>query len=82
MKISVCDEGKRFFFPVPNLLIFSSLALSLLKHAPGTDSINFEKLTPKQMREIRRCIRRMKKIHTEWCLVDIIDGDTYVKIKM
>ena len=82
MRISIRDEGKRFFFPVPNSLIFSSLALRVLKRTPGTDRLDFEKVTPKQMREIRRCIRRMKKIHKGWCIVDVLDGDTSVKIKI
>lgn len=82
MRISVRDGGKSLFFPIPNSLIFSSFALRVLKHAPGTDSLDFGKVTPKQMREIRRCIRRMKKVHKGWCLVDVLDGDTSVKIKM
>ncbi|MBR3876030.1 MAG: hypothetical protein IKJ25_04555 [Clostridia bacterium] len=56
--------------------------MRVLKHLPGTDSLDFEKVTPKQMREIRRCIRRMKKIHKGWCLVDVLNGDTSVKIKI
>ncbi len=82
MKISIRDEGKKFVIPIPTSLIFSSLALRVLKNAPGTKGVDLSGLKPKHMRQIRRCIRRMKKIHKGWCLVDVLDGNTYVKIKM
>ena len=82
MKISIRDEGKKFVIPIPTSLIFSSLALCVLKNAPGTKGVDLSGLKPKHMRQIRRCIRRMKKIHKGWCLVDILDGDTSVKIKI
>ncbi len=81
MKIEIQDEGKKYLFIIPNCLLFSPLIIRALKYAPGMKSIDFKGLTPKKMRKIRRCIRKMKKIHKSWYLVEV-EGENSVKIKM
>lgn len=84
MKISVKDEKNKLVFLVPNWIAFGSLGLSLLKKtSAGIKHVDFSSLTSKNMSEIRRCIGHMKKIHKDWCLVDVYDpNDASVKIEL
>lgn len=83
MKISIKDEGKKFFIPFPTSLIFSSFSLWILKKGTlDVRGIDFSKLSPEAMRNIRRTIRRMRKIHKNLYLVEVEDGNSTVKIKL
>lgn len=82
MKISIKEGKQRFFIPIPIFVVLNSLSLRLLKKQKGSYGVDFSDVTPRQIRNIRRCIRRMKRIHKDWYLVDLVDGSTTVKIKM
>ena len=83
MKIHVKDGKKRFVFALPNFLFLNAFSSWILKNASkkhGGTSLN---ISPKSMRKIRRCIRKMRKIHKDWSLVDVFDSDgSTVNIKL
>ena len=86
MKITIKEGKKKLIIPIPNWLLFSSLSARILKinlksEGDDGDPIRLD-LTPRQMRKIRKCIRKMKKIHKDWYLVDMLDGEDTVKIRM
>lgn len=83
MKISIKKEGKKFLIPIPTSLIFSSFSLWILKHSTSAViDAGFSKLSPKAMRNIRRTIRKMRKIHKNLYFVEVEDGDSTVKIRL
>ena len=86
MRITIKEGKKKLFIPLPNRLVFSSLSVWMLRHGVGSSEEYDKKtslnITSRQMRRIRKCVRKMKKIHKGWCLVDVVDGEDIVKIKM
>ena len=86
MKIIIKEGKKNIFIPLPNWLLFSSLSAWIMRRASLSkeeegQSVRLN-ISSRQMRKIRKCIRRMKKIHKDWCLVDLADGEDVVRIKM
>lgn len=81
MKINIKEGKKRFALAFPNFIVFSRLSSSILKKSSSDVGAELN-ISSKSMRNIRKCIKRMKKIHKNWYIVDVCDGDTSVKIKM
>ena len=83
MRISIKEGKKSFFITIPNLLIINSISFRLIKKAPGAHGLDLSSVSHGQIREIRRCIRRMRRIHKRWCFVDAHDSDgSDVKIRL
>ena len=83
MKIHIRDGKKRFVLALPNFLLLNAFSSWILKKSSekyGGTSLN---ISPKSMREIRRCIRKMRKTHKDWSLVDALNSDgSTVNIKL
>lgn len=81
MVIRIKSEGTRIFLPIPTMWVFSGTGLFFLKKLDKDES--FKGLKPKHMRNIRKTIRRMRKRHKKWNLVEVdcTDG-TFVRIKL
>ncbi len=77
MTVSIKNEEKQFAVRFPTGLLLSSAVLS--KVTDGERSIT---LTVKQKRAILSALRKMKKSHPDWCLVEVTTGGTFVKIKL
>ncbi len=84
MRITVENEGRRFSIPIPSFILFSPLGAKFLKkNSPEDTDIDFSCLSAKDMRKMRRCIRKMRKIHKNWCLVEAIASEgNSVKIRL
>lgn len=86
MIIYVKDAEDSFLIPLPNSLLFSSLSLWFIKRnadkIKGIDGIDLEGISSKSMREIRRTIKQMRKIHKDLYLVEVEDGNSTVRIKL
>ena len=81
MTIRIVTEGKRIFLPIPITWAFGRIGLKYLKKHDDTDS--FKNVTPKAMRKIRRTIRRMRRKHKTWNLVEVDSSDgTSVRIRL
>ena len=83
MRIKIKENGGHGLgLALPTSLIISRLGVRWLERQArehgGTD---LPKISGKTLRRLRREIRRMRRVHREWCLVDVksADGDT-VKI--
>lgn len=82
MIIRIKDEGRRFFFALPTCLIFNAATLGIAKRYMGAGQL--DGLTPTHMKSIRRCIKKMKKIHKkDWylCHVQGSEGEE-VRVKL
>lgn len=81
MVIRVKTEGKKIFLPIPSNWVFSRIGLRFLKK--NDEDGNFANISPKQMRNIRKTICKMRKRHKNWNLVEVDSSDgTYVRIKL
>ena len=81
MIIRIKTEGKKIFLPIPSSWAFSRMGLHFLKK--NDDDGDFANITPKQMRNIRKTIRKMRKKHKNWNIVEVDSSDgTYVRIKL
>lgn len=79
MKIQIKDsENHKFCFPIPTGAVFGHITAALLPRALQDKGVT---ITKKQAYQFIRELRRYKKHHPDWVLVDIEDscGDT-VKI--
>lgn len=79
MKIQIKDsENHKFCVPIPTGAVFGHITAAILPHALQDKGIT---ITKKQAYQFIRELRRYKKHHPDWVLVDIEDscGDT-VKI--
>lgn len=79
MKIQIKDsENHKFCVPIPTGAVFGHITAAILPHALQDKGIT---ITKKQAYLFIRELRRYKKHHPDWVLVDIEDscGDT-VKI--
>ena len=84
MRIDIKEGNKSFCIRVPTAFLFSSFGARFLKfeikRAKGTHKIS---IPPKSMKNVRRCIRDMKKLNADWNLIEIDDADgCTVKIKL
>ncbi len=79
MKIQIKEAGgHKFCLPIPTGAVFGHITAAILPHALKDEGIT---ITKKQAYQFIRELRRYKKAHPDWVLVDIEDagGDT-VKI--
>ena len=79
MKIQIKEAGgHKLCFPIPTGAVFGHITAAILPHALKDEGIT---ITKKQAYQFIRELRRYKKAHPDWVLVDIEDagGDT-VKI--
>ena len=77
MKITIKKEKNKFCIGIPNALIFSRFAASFIKfeiRKKGEKPYRI-RLYPECMKNIRKCIKDMRKIHTDWCLLEAEDGE-------
>lgn len=80
MKIIINTENKRFFLCFPNCIFLNSVAYRIAKKSPSGDTL--PDIPPKALKKFRKTIKQMHRIHKNWYIVDVCDGDTSVKIKM
>ena len=81
MRISIENEGKKFVIPIPNCIFLNSAVVSFINKSTP-ENINVD-LKVKDMRKLRGCIKKMRKIHKDWYLVDVQDSDgNSVRIKL
>ena len=81
MVIRIKTKGKKIFLPIPSNWVFSRIGLRFLKK--HDDDGDFANLSPKHMRNIRKTIRKMRRKHKNWNLVEVNSSDgTYVRIKL
>lgn len=79
MRIKIESQEKNLNLALPSGLMsriaFSGIGLRYLKKHGGDDS--FSNLTKRDMKNIRKTLRRMRKIHKNWNIVemDSADGD-------
>ncbi len=77
MKILVADKIR---FSFPNFIFLSRAGLNIAKKQNGGAFL--EGIDPKCMRKLRKSVRQMKKLHKNWCLVEVEEnGETIVQIK-
>ncbi len=80
MKIVVADKGRAFRFMLPNFLFLNRVGLKIIQKQNG--GTFFEGINPKCMRKLRKSVRQMKKLHKNWCLVEVEEnGEMIVRIK-
>ena len=81
MIIRIKTEGKKIVLPIPMLWAFGRTGLNFLKKHSDDDA--FKNVTPKDMKKIRKTMRKMKKIHKNLNLVEVDSSDgTSVRIKL
>lgn len=81
MKIKIKTEKLNLFFAVPTFLVFSDIGLLFMKICDKDG--DFKRVTFKDMRNIRKTIRRMRKKYTNWNLVEVDSTDgTCVRVKL
>ena len=87
MRIEIYQKDKKpKKIIVPTSLIFSPFSFSLFnlstKEFIKIDGADFPTLKPKDMINIMKVIKTCKKENPDWYLVDVVNGDTSVKIKL
>ena len=85
MKISIKKEKFRFSIRIPNILIFSRFGASFVKVEIKKNGGKSHRISayPECMKDIRRCIKEMRKVHKDWNFVEALDSDgTSVRIKL
>ena len=81
MKIKIKTEKLNLFFAVPTVLVFSDIGLLFMKICDKYG--DFKGVTFKDMRNIRKTIRRIRKKHKNWNLVEVDSTDgTCVRVKL
>ena len=81
MTVRIKTEGKKIFIPIPISWAFGRIGLSYLKKHDEDGS--WSNATPKAMKNIRKTMRKMKKIHKNWNFVEVDSSDgTSVRIKL
>ena len=81
MKIRIKSQEKNFTIALPTAWVFSRVGLHFLKKQD--EEGDFSGLTPRSMRKIRKTIRKLKKKHKSWNLVEVDSSDgTYVRIHL
>ena len=80
MKITVRSEGFNLRIPIPTGLIFNDLTAGLAPHFLEKNGVT---ITKKQARTFIRTLRKFKRRHRNWTLVEVesANGD-YVEIKL
>lgn len=73
MRIRITSEDKKYGFIIPNSLVLSRLGAKILSKSKGMR--NLPDIKGKDMRLLRKTVKEMKKIHSDWCLVDFESAD-------
>ena len=77
MKITIQKAKNKFCIGIPNALIFSRFAAGFIKfeiRRKGEKPYRI-RLYPECMKNIRKCIKDMRKLHTDWCLIEAEDAE-------
>lgn len=87
IKISTSTDGdvvvkqKDMFIWIPNFLVLNNTALNIAKKQKGGQYI--PDIPKDLMPKLRKVIRKIKKVHKNWVLVDVSSADgSSVQIKM
>ena len=80
MKICIRSDRKKFTIKVPNILVFSRLGWRIFEFKIArTDKseihLGRQKTNRGSMKQVRKCIKQMHKIHPTWKLVDVQSAD-------
>ena len=80
MKITVRSDEVNLCIPFPTGLVFNDLTAAI---APKFLEQNGITITAKQARKVIRAMRKFKRRHRDWVLVEVqsADGD-YVEVKL
>lgn len=80
MKITVRSDEVNLRIPIPTGLVFNDLTAALV---PKLMAQNGMTITAKQARNFIRAMRKFKRRHRDWTLVEVqsAEGD-YVEIKL
>ncbi len=73
MRIKVITNQKKLNLRLPNRVILSKTALKALQKENVKDMVR--DLSPDAMKEIRKTVREMKKLHPGWKLLDVDVAD-------
>ncbi len=81
MKVNVFEQGEQLFaLRLPNFMLWSALIEYPKKYA---DVTLFENVSRKGMKKSKEVLKRMKKLHGEWSIVEVVTNDgTVVDIKV
>lgn len=87
MRISIKNMGKGFSIPIPSFILISSLGIKFLKSRYcryyNNIGIDFSCIDAKVMRKMLKCIRKMKRIHKNWYLVEAkTPENSFVRIRL
>lgn len=85
MRLTFNENGRRRIrIRIPNGILISRFSLRILRrHAKEDGEPGFKLPRPRDMRRIRREIKRMKQLHPDWSLVEAASSDSeYVEIRL
>ena len=84
MRIDIKEGNKSFCIRVPTVFLFNSFGARFIKfEIKGAGKTHKISIPPKSMKNVRRCVREMKKLHADWNLIEVDDPDgSAVKIKL
>lgn len=84
MRIDIKEGNKSFCIRVPNVFLFNSFGARFIKfEIKGAGKTHKISIPPKSMKNVRRCVREMKKLHADWNMIEVYDPDgSTVKIKL
>lgn len=73
-------DGPNLWIPLPTGLMFNSLTAPIAARAAAQSGVN---ITARQMNRLFDAVRRYKKAHPDWVLVEVqsADGDD-IRIKL
>lgn len=80
MRITVRSEEANLRIPIPTALIFNDLTAAIAPRFMSQYGLN---ITGRQARKLVRAMKKFKRRHRDWILVEVqsADGD-YVEIKL
>lgn len=85
MRLTVSENGcRKIRIRIPNGILISRFSFRILRRRAKEDGESYFRLPrPRDMRRIRREIKRMKQIHPNWCLVEAgaTDGE-FIEIRL
>ncbi len=74
MKITIHGSKRPICIALPNFVVFSRAGLRFLQKQ--SDKMLFEDVDPRRMRVIRKTVKEMKKLHKNWCLLEVEENDS------
>lgn len=73
-------EGPNFWIPLPTGLIFNRLTASVAARATAEMGV---RLSPKQMARLFAAVKRFRRRHPDWVLVEVDSADgEHVRVKL